>query len=709
MRCRRRKLPRCSSDRAKAVRHSYDDGDEREHIAAICADLDGLPLAIELAAARMRVLSAKQLRARLATRFELLTTAPRDTSARHATLRAALDWSWELLDEAERAALTQCSVFEGGFTVDAAEAVLRLDQKDAPAIIDALQALRDKSLLRIDSAAESGIRFSLFMSIRDYAREKLDADGGAQAARDRHAEHYLVQGLMAAAHSEGSRSREARAYIHAERDNLLSVHRRALIDPVDPERALRAAVVIQPVLITGGPAALRLSILESALSVLPKEPSRAVSQLSGYALLARADCLLGLGQLDEARADLKRAIEIAHEHDDGRLSGRCEWRLGTARWVGGAIDQAWTHVERATEIFRDAGDERHVGRCLGSLGLLCWAKGELVEARDLYEQALRIHRAKSDRRWIAATTARVAMVDATEGKLDDAERRFHDAIAQLKEGQNQRHLAQMLVSMGALTLERGDAEKADAYFVEALALQTRVPDRRAEVSCLLEHSDCLLRLDRPEEAASSIDQALDVTRGLGNKQLEAIALCRKGRMTGDAALIELAAKTSSDPLASAMVLLARGHMALSRDDREGARSAIDAVELIAERHALVRRESARLLRALDDEPPDDALVVSGSGEWFKPSGGERVDLKNRRSLRLVLRALIRHRFDHPGETLTTHALFEAGWPGERAQPQAATSRVYVALSTLRKLGLRDVVVKKESGYLIDEGIDLRRW
>jgi predicted ATPase len=238
-----------------------------------------LPLAIELAAARMRVLSAVELRSRLASRFEWLTSALRGTSRRHATLRGAIDWSWDLLSDGERAALMQCAVFEGGFSVEAAEAVIELGH-DEP-VIDALQALRDKSLLRLREGDK--LRFGLYMSIRDYARDKLEASGGAEAVRRRHADHFLAKGLFAAARAEGHRASEARRYLLEERDNLLAVHRRALESSdggVDPERALRAAIVVQPLLITGGPAALRLELLDRALETAQRSGG-SLSQFSG--------------------------------------------------------------------------------------------------------------------------------------------------------------------------------------------------------------------------------------------------------------------------------------------------------------------------------------------------------------------------------------------------------------------------------------------
>jgi predicted ATPase len=698
--------------RARDVRHGYDPGDAADDVRAICKDLDGLPLAIELAAARMRVLSASELRTRLATRFELLTSAPRGTSTRHATLRGAIDWSWDLLSDAERSALMQCSVFEGGFTVDAAEAVLQPD--DTLAVLNALQALRDKSLLRAHQGER--MRFSLYMSIRDYAREKLKAEGLARDVRLRHADHYLAKGLAAAALAEGHRAAEARRYLRDETDNLLAIHRRSLHEPNDAERALRAAIVLQPVLITGGPAALRLRLLDDAIAIAPPDATGTVSQLKGWARVARADCLLGLGRLDEARQEFDRAAAKAEEHGDKWLDGRCQWRLGTLLWISGDAEEAVAHVERAVALAREIGDDIHVGRSLGSLGVLHAERGLLAEARNCYGRALKLHEAQGDRRWIATTTGRLGHVDDAERKLDDAEARYREAIEGHRAGGNHRHEAQILASLGAVELERGRPEPARACFDGALALHKRVSDQRAEAACRVELADCLTVLGEHDEAAANANRSRDIAHGLGNARLEAcaISLLARNRLAArdiDAAvkLLDEAAALADDEVAGAVTIVTWGHIDMARDDREGARERLTQVKLVAQRHAIVRRAAQHLERALDDEPPDDVLVVCSSGEWFKAAGHEKVDLRTRRSLRLVLRALIRQRFNQAGDALSTEALFEAGWPGERAQPHAATSRVYVALSTLRKLGLRDTLVKREGGYLLDEAAAIKRW
>lgn len=207
--------------RVQALAPGYAPGDEEARlIAALTRELDGLPLAIELAAARSRVLGAGALLSRLDRRFDMLTRPARGAAPRQATLRAAIDASWDRLSPAERHALSQCSVFRGGFDASAAEAVIQLGDPDGSSVLDVLQALRDKSLVRGDERGDRGqLRLSLFLSIREYAREKLV---GADAANDRHAVYFVRYADELALRLEGAGIAAALEDFDEERDNLVA-------------------------------------------------------------------------------------------------------------------------------------------------------------------------------------------------------------------------------------------------------------------------------------------------------------------------------------------------------------------------------------------------------------------------------------------------------------------------------------------------------
>jgi tetratricopeptide (TPR) repeat protein len=531
----------------------------------------------------------------------------------------------------------------------------------------------------------------------------------------RHADHYLGEGLRAAVRAEGRAGDEARRFLRDELDNLLAIHRRAL--PNDPERALRAAIVVQPLLITAGPTALRLQLIEAGLDAVEDATNLTgpLAQLRGWAWLARADCMLGLGRLEDASADLTLAVQTAREQDDDYLAARAVWRRGTLAFIGGRLDESEGHVREALASFKRVGDRIHVGRCLGSLGLIHQSRGELDEARRLHEEALEHHVAEGDRRWVGTTTLRLGQLEDARGALNDAARYYELALATLREGHHRRHEAQTLVAMGALATERSEVERARDRLAEALGLLSRVPDPRTETLCLIELGHTLAVMGDGPGARAHLQRARTRAMGLGNRTLQARASAALAVVLVDESdsNIEAAeALLENDPRGeevTAIWAIAQGRLAALRGDRLAAAAALEATAETALHSAEVRRARVDLERALDDEPPADQLVVEAKGEWIKPPKAPRAELSHRDTLRRVLGALMRARFEDGGVALDAEALFAAGWPGERAKPTAATSRVYVALSTLRKLGLGDALIKDDEGYRLDPEVPILRW
>lgn len=682
-------------DRATMVRHGYaPDQAERAAIDAVCRELDGLPLAIELAAARMRVMTAAELAARLGERFEILSENDRAFAARHTTLRSALDWSWSLMDEAERSALAQCSVFAGGFTLEAAEAVL---SADGP-VLDRLQSLRDKSLLWAEESP-LGTRYSLYLSVRDHAAEKL-ADN---TALDRHRDHYLERGFFWAARAEGREAGTARSHLEAEHDNLLAVHRRAVAaGQADP--ALRAAIALQPILITRGPAALRLELLDRALEL----PSEGVHRrLLGWARLARGDTLFGLGRMAESREMFEQAIRDGVSEEDERLRGRALWRLGTLCWAQDRSSEAEVVLKEALQLHRTVADRIHEGRCLASLGVLALDHGNLDLAGDRFEEALDLHEETGDERWVGRTIGHLGALEDARGNLEEARQLYLQAISVHERLGDRAHLAQVLGAIAALEAELGNVEPALSSFERALAIRREVPDRRTEGVVRMQLGACLEQIGDLEGAQRRIREAVRIHRAIDNPRLQTVALAHLARVEGAKRPertrsrlreAEAVGAAEGDTQIEALLAIVSAHVRPA----EEANRIIEEVAPVVDRSAMVRR-AARALRArLSDGVPADALVV-GEG-WFKPPRAARVDISSRRAPSALLRALSEARRKRPGASLSVDDLFAAGWPGERALPAAAASRVYVAISTLRKLGLKDLLIRDETGYRFDPNV-----
>ncbi|HEX4517565.1 MAG TPA: NACHT domain-containing protein, partial [Polyangiaceae bacterium] len=286
-------------DRAALARGRFSPTEpESRAISELVRRLDGNPLAIELAAARTKLFSVDELLARIGKRFELLTGGPRDRSARQESLRGAIDWSWELLSDDEKKALARCSVFRGGFSADAAVAVIGR--------VDLLESLVDKSLVRHDD------RFALSETIRDYAAERLaEMPAELGEATKKHVAFYAVFADARAGELRGDKALAAFAGLRAEADNVLEAHRR--LRGMDRAAAASIALALNVLIAMRGPVELQRELLDAALA--DAEASDDAS-LRVRALVARARARLIRGDTQGAEADSSAALDASSKIGD---------------------------------------------------------------------------------------------------------------------------------------------------------------------------------------------------------------------------------------------------------------------------------------------------------------------------------------------------------------------------------------------------------
>ena len=530
--------------RARAQRPDFVLGaTNRAAVAEVVRLLDGLPLAIELAAARVRVLSPAQLVERMRDRFALLAGA-RGPAARQATLRAAIDWSWDLLTAWEQAALAQCSVFEGGFTLEAAEAVLDLSTwPDAPSAMDAVQALVDKSLLRTWNAAEPGRfdldepYFGMYLSIHDYAAQKCQASGARaqQQAETRHGRYFAEFGseaaLEALRQSGGARRRRSLAL---ELDNLVIACRRAVGQglgdtAVATYRATWAVLEIQ------GPFTLAGALGEQvlALDTLAAAPRAA-------ARIVRASTLWRAGRIEEAATLYAQALESARERADRRAEGLGHGNLGALRREQGRIEEAREHLDAAVAIHREVGNRRAEGTVLGNLGSLHYEQGRLEQAISYHEAALLIHRELGNRPDEGSVLGNLGNVRREQGRTEEALLHYDQALAIHREVGSRRSEGNVLGNLAGLEFELGRVEPAQAHYQAALTVIREVGNRRDE-GFVLGNLGVLLRdQGRPDEARQHCEQALAIHREVGNRRFEAIVLGDIGTLHRDQGRYEAA-------------------------------------------------------------------------------------------------------------------------------------------------------------------------
>lgn len=582
--------------RARAQKPDFVSGEaNRAMVAELVRLLDGLPLAIELAAARVRVLSPAQLVERMRDRFTLLAGA-RGSAARQATLKAAINWSWDLLAPWEQAAFAQCSIFDGGFALKAAEAVLDLSAwPQAPSPMDAVQALSDKSLLRIWVPVDQNRYdveepyFGMYISIREYATEKLEASGelAYEQAEERHGRYFAAFGSVEAIEALSLRGGVSlRRKLALEFDNLVTACRRA-VRRASGEQAVAAYQAIWEVLELQGPCALGISLGSEVLAVDALDAAQ-----RAVALQARATALRRAGRSEEAATEFEQALALSRGIGDRRLELGILITLGNLRRDQGRMDDARAHLEAALAMGREVGNRRVEGNLIGNLGILHAVQGRLEEARLHFEQALVIHREVGNRRIEGIDTSNLGNVFREQGNMDRAQVHYQEALAIHREVGNRRDEGIVVGNLGLLHGDRGDLEDARECFEAALAIGREVGDRLHEGFILGAIAEILRDQGRIDEAMTQCEQALAIHRDAGNRRHEGVVLgsigellARRGRydkarealQTGEALLCAV-----GDQLALVKLLCDRGRVEIRAGEIDAARAALDAAETVAQ-------------------------------------------------------------------------------------------------------------------------------
>jgi predicted ATPase len=692
-------------DRARAIAPASPLGAESwPAVGALVRRLEGIPLAIELAAARVDLLGLSGLGERLGKRLDLLGGAPRGAAPRQATLRGAVAWSWELLDEGDRRALAAFSLFRGGFSLEAAEAVL-----GEPAL-DRVQSLRDKSLIRAASRAASlPARLSLYEAVREFAEERLHERGEAERASRRHAAHFLALGEAAAEDYARAGSVEALDRIGDELENLLAVVDRALrgAAPSGPHQvteALRALLAIDPVLSTRGPFGIHLDLLDRALA-LAASVGEVDPLLGARALAARGRARQLRGQEADGLADLAAARARAAALGATAIEASILVDLGVVHHGRREMERARACYEEALALHRGAAglargeagrDRRAEARVFGNLGALHHDERRFDEALRHYEAALELAAAAGDLRTLGIFSTNVGLLEQERGASLAALRRYERAAAILAEVGDRRLLGITLGNLGLMSHEDGRPDEARAQYERAVTLLREAGDRRSEALAEARLGAALASLDRPEAARAALSRADRLLVHAGDPLAAEIASVGRGFL--DLALSRAARVGGREAEAEAHLAEARRRIAQAREGDPSAADRSDDVRLCL-------RILERGLRAVDraaSAAPE--LLVTPEARWIRPPDGAWQDLRERHAVRRLVLRLVEQQRAQPGRGLSLSELQEAGWPGERILPRAASNRIYVAMNQLRKLGLKDALRKSGEGYYLDPAL-----
>ena len=438
--------------RARARQPDFELTDANEsEIREICLKVDCLPLAVELAAARMRVLTPEMVLQRLTEQVSFLAGGPRDVPARQQTLRETLDWSYGLLSDEERELLARLSVFRGGATLGAVATVC-LDGDEARAV-ELVEGLADASLLLV-RRPEGEARYGLLEAVRQYAAERLE-ELGAETSRRRHAEWFLALAERAEPELSGERQTRWFSLLELEHDNLRAALA-FLVHASEGERALRLTVALSRFWYVRGHLGEARRHLEAVLpSATDQDPL-----LLRRAQTAGASIALLQGEYEASTAFAEGALASAHRAGEPRFVANALSNLGAIVHAAGDVERAAAVLEDAVSLARDVGDERILALALNNLGDLALATGDYPRARPLFEESLEILRARGDTANIARSLFNRGAVDLMLGEHAAAATRFREGLALAFDTDDKEDLAWCLEGLAAVAARERDGERA---------------------------------------------------------------------------------------------------------------------------------------------------------------------------------------------------------------------------------------------------------
>jgi predicted ATPase len=506
-------LSQCSSvalfmQRAQAAKPDFQLNQENAAaITEICARLDGLPLAIELAAARVKVLSPSSMQTRLTSRLQLLTGGARDMPQRHQTLRAAMDWSYDLLTIAEQKLFRRLSVFVGGCTLEGAEAVCDTKGDLALDLLDGMTSMVDKSLVQQVEPAEGESRFVMLETIREYALEKLETSGEKALTKRAHAAYCLVLAEEHATEQGGGDEGSWLERIELEHDNF-----RAgiewLTESGDAEWGLRL-----------GTALFRFWEMREYLAEGRNRLGKMLN-LPGAAApsRARARALFAAGVLTTAQGDyaaadvlIRESLVIARRLDDKHGAAVALNALAVVARDRGEVAAARSLFEESLVLWRELGDQRAIARSVSNLANIVKLLGDNNHACSLYAECLSIFRELGDRTGVAWSMNSQGDVARDRNDCAAAQTLYEESLRIFRELDDRWGIACTLADLGSLAREQGNYSVAHSMYCESIGLFQELDHKRG-IARLLEYFACSAAAQRGAQRSLRLAGAASALR-----------------------------------------------------------------------------------------------------------------------------------------------------------------------------------------------------
>jgi len=679
-------------DRARRVRRDFRLTDvQRAHARDLVERVDALPLAIELLAPRLRLLSPGQLLGRLEG-----GRGPRDA------LRDALDRSFELLSPWERDALAQCTVFRDGFYVSAAEAVIELAD-GAPDVLTVLEALVDQSLLRTEAEPElpDEVRVRFFGAVRERAAEELESGGPSEA---RHADYFVGAAEAWDAGIESPDEVEHTARLVIELANLEAAHERS-----HGSARARLGLVLHMAYQRRGPVARMQALVDDT-----RDAAVGDDRLLGRAELARARTQRWANAIDASEQTLEIAMAAAERSGDIETEAGCARNRAANAYRRGDMLGFESHLSHALEAAERSGRASDEVNARNGLGYLYAERGEIDRAREELEHALELARGTKIPGLIALAHSSLSSTMLRAERFEAAERHAakaiegYETLGYLRQWAIE-HLVRAEARLWADDLA-GAHEDAVAALDRARWLALNAPLARAlglRGKVAFFEQDFGAARDALEDAATRLGEGhAEAAR------LWAYAGAARAMMQHSDGAARAFERASEDDVALALagfVKVARAKAAALRgetvdlSDLEGggAKGSVEVRRVVELRravaHAIAPGRNVGSVR----------LEVAEAARWFRLEGNDDgVDLTRRRALRGVLRGLTGRQGSAAGEPMTLDEVLEAGWPGERMSPESGARRVYVTINRLRKLGLGELLITTGDGYMLAPRVDI---
>ncbi len=531
-------------ERARSAQPNFAISDHNAPaIAEICQRLDGIPLAIELAAARVKVLSAEQINQRLDDSFRLLTGGSRSALPRQQTLRALIDWSYSLLAPEERTLFGRLAVFAGGWSLDAAEAVGAAGEIDAFEVLDLLMRLVDKSLV-IKEELLGEARYRMLNIITQYALEKLHEAGEEADVRSRHFEYYV-------------------ALVEAVKPHLLTADQAASLDRLE----------------------IAHDNLRSALEWAIASKSQSALRLAG-----------ALGRFWDMRSYFAEGRRLLNQALALREGAPPMWQALALRWAGSLAarqgDHAYAQVllTDSMNASREIDDRAGLAVVLNQLGYTAYVQGEFDQSTAWLQESLRLNRALNNEVGVALAIYHLATIAWLQGEADNARRQFEESLAIRRKIGDRLGVGRSLYHLGAVAASQGDYAAARGYVEESLIITRELGDRKMLAYTLGSLGELAVSQGDYETARRSLDEGLRVARELGDHVGIAYAL----EVLGKLACVE------HDPDTARQYLKESVQLRHEAADREGLNDGLQALArvILTEGHP---DRSVRLLAAVQTQ------------------------------------------------------------------------------------------------------------